>query len=93
MFLAEKGYFDGQFFHRVVDSIDIIQTGDQLGTGTGRAGYAVRDELTGKEHYTPGTVAMANGGANTGGSEFFIITGPQGTTSTATRTARSSGTS
>ena len=79
VFLAEKGYFDGQFFHRVVDSIDVIQTGDPLGTGTGGPGYAIPDELTGKAHYAPGTVAMANGGANTGGSQFFIITGPQGT--------------
>ena len=79
VFLAEKGYFDGQFFHRVVDSIDVIQTGDPLGTGTGGPGYTIPDELTGKEHYPPGTVAMANGGANTGGSQFFIITGPQGT--------------
>jgi cyclophilin family peptidyl-prolyl cis-trans isomerase len=79
VFLAEKGYFDGQFFHRVVDSIDVIQTGDPLGTGSGGPGYTIPDELTGKEHYAPGTVAMANGGANTGGSQFFIITGPQGT--------------
>ena len=79
VFLAEKAYFDGQFFHRVVDSIDVIQTGDPLGSGTGGPGYAIPDELTGKEHYTAGTVAMANGGANTGGSQFFIITGPQGT--------------
>jgi len=79
VFLAEKGYFDGQFFHRVVDSIDVIQTGDPLGTGRGGPGYAIPDELTGTEHYAPGTVAMANGGANTGGSQFFIITGPQGT--------------
>jgi cyclophilin family peptidyl-prolyl cis-trans isomerase len=79
VFLAEKGYFDGQFFHRVVDSIDVIQTGDPLGTGSGGPGYTIPDELTGKEHYAPGTAAMANGGANTGGSQFFIITGPQGT--------------
>jgi cyclophilin family peptidyl-prolyl cis-trans isomerase len=79
VFLADKGYFDGQFFHRVVDSIDVIQTGDPLGTGSGGPGYTIPDELTGKERYAPGTVAMANGGANTGGSQFFIITGPQGT--------------
>jgi cyclophilin family peptidyl-prolyl cis-trans isomerase len=79
VFLAEKGFFDGLFFHRVVDSIDVIQTGDPLGTGSGGPGYTIPDELTGKEHYTAGTVAMANGGANTGGSQFFIITGPQGT--------------
>ena len=78
VFLADKGFFDGLFFHRVVDSIDVIQTGDPLGTGSGGPGYTIPDELTGKEHYTAGTVAMANGGANTGGSQFFIITGPQG---------------
>jgi cyclophilin family peptidyl-prolyl cis-trans isomerase len=79
VFLADKGFFDGLFFHRVVDSIDVIQTGDPLGTGSGGPGYTIPDELTGKEHYTAGTVAMANGGANTGGSQFFTITGPQGT--------------
>ena len=79
VFLADKGFFDGLFFHRVVDSIDVIQTGDPLGTGSGGPGYTIPDELTGKEHYTAGTVAMANGGANTGGSQFFIITGRQGT--------------
>ena len=79
VFLADKGFFDGLFFHRVVDSIDVIQTGDPLGTGSGGPGYTIPDELTGKEHYSAGTVAMANGGANTGGSQFFIITGPQGT--------------
>jgi cyclophilin family peptidyl-prolyl cis-trans isomerase len=79
VFLADKGYFDGLFFHRVVDSIDVIQTGDPLGTGSGGPGYTIPDELTGNEHYTAGTVAMANAGANTGGSQFFIVTGPQGT--------------
>jgi peptidyl-prolyl cis-trans isomerase B (cyclophilin B) len=79
VFLADKGYFDGQFVHRVVDSIDVIQTGDPLGTGGGGPGYSIPDELTGHENYTPGTVAMANAGAGTGGSQFFIITGPQGT--------------
>jgi cyclophilin family peptidyl-prolyl cis-trans isomerase len=78
VFLTRRGYFDGQFFHRVVDSIDVIQAGDPLGTGQGGPGYAIPDELTGKEKYTPGTVAMANGGPNTGGSQFFIITGPDG---------------
>ena len=79
VFLADKGFFDGLFFHRVVDSIDVIQTGDPLGTGSGGPGYTIPDELTGNEHYAAGTVSMANGGANTGGSQFFIITGPQGT--------------
>lgn len=79
IFLARQGYFDGTFFHRVVDSIDVIQGGDPLGTGGGGPGYSIPDELTGKETYTPGTLAMANAGPNTGGSQFFIITGPQGT--------------
>jgi peptidyl-prolyl cis-trans isomerase B (cyclophilin B) len=79
VFLAEKGYFDGQFFHRVVDSIDVIQGGDPLGNGQGGPGYSIPDELTGHENYTPGTVAMANAGSGTGGSQFFIITGPDGT--------------
>ncbi len=79
VFLADKGYFDGQFFHRVVDSIDVIQGGDPLGTGGGGPGYSIPDELTGKEHYVAGTVAMANAGSGTGGSQFFIIAGPDGT--------------
>jgi len=78
VFLAEKGYFDGTYFHRVVDSIDVIQGGDPAGTGSGGPGYTIPDELTGKEHYAPGAIAMANAGPNTGGSQFFIITGPGG---------------
>jgi cyclophilin family peptidyl-prolyl cis-trans isomerase len=79
VFLADKGFFDGQFFHRVVDSIDVIQGGDPLGTGSGGPGYSIPDELTGHENYKTGTVAMANAGPGTGGSQFFIITGPEGT--------------
>ena len=78
VFLAEQGYFDGQFVTRVVDSIDVVQAGDPLGTGRGGPGYAIPDELGGKMHYGPGTIAMANAGANTGGSQFFLITGPEG---------------
>lgn len=78
VFLAQQGYFDGTFFHRVVDSIDVIQGGDPTGTGAGGPGYSIPDELTGKEHYAPGTIAMANAGVDTGGSQFFIITGPDG---------------
>ncbi len=79
VFLAEKGYFDGQYFHRLDTSIDVIQGGDPSGTGSDGPGYAIPDELNGKLTYTPGTIAMANAGANTGGSQFFIITGPNGT--------------
>jgi peptidylprolyl isomerase len=78
VFLAEQKYFDGTFFHRVVDSIDVVQGGDPTGTGSGGPGYSIPDELTGNEHYATGTVAMANAGPNTGGSQFFLITGPQG---------------
>jgi cyclophilin family peptidyl-prolyl cis-trans isomerase len=79
VFLAEEGYFDGQYFHRLDTSIDVIQAGDPSGDGAGGPGYAIPDELTGNESYTPGTLAMANAGANSGGSQFFLITGPAGT--------------
>jgi cyclophilin family peptidyl-prolyl cis-trans isomerase len=78
VFLAHSGYFDGQYFHRLDTSIDVIQGGDPTGTGGGGPGYAIPDELKGGESYTPGTLAMANSGANTGGSQFFIISGPNG---------------
>jgi len=78
VFLAKHGYFDGTFFHRIATSIDVIQGGDPTGTGSGGPGYSIPDELSGKESYGPGTVAMANAGPNTGGSQFFIITGPKG---------------
>jgi cyclophilin family peptidyl-prolyl cis-trans isomerase len=79
VFLAEKGYFDGQYFHRLDTSIDVIQGGDPSGTGGEGPGYVIPDELNGKLTYTPGTIAMANAGPNSGGSQFFIITGPNGT--------------
>jgi cyclophilin family peptidyl-prolyl cis-trans isomerase len=79
VFLAEKGYFDGQYFHRLDTSIDVIQGGDPTGAGAGGPGYSIPDELNGKLSYTPGTIAMANAGPNSGGSQFFIITGPDGT--------------
>jgi cyclophilin family peptidyl-prolyl cis-trans isomerase len=78
VFLAEQGYFDGQRFHRIDTSIDVIQAGDPTGTGSGGPGYSIPDELTGNESYGPGVLAMANGGPNTGGSQFFIITGDKG---------------
>jgi cyclophilin family peptidyl-prolyl cis-trans isomerase len=79
VFLAKAGYFDGQYVHRLDTSIDVVQGGDPTGTGSGGPGYAIPDELKGDESYTPGTLAMANAGANTGGSQFFLITGPAGT--------------
>ena len=78
VFLADQGYFDGQRFHRLDTSIDVIQGGDPTGTGSGGPGYSIPDEFTGKESYGPGVLAMANAGPNTGGSQFFIITGDKG---------------
>ena len=78
VFLAQEGYFDGQRFHRLDTSIDVIQGGDPTGTGSGGPGYSIPDELTGNESYGPGTLAMANAGPDTGGSQFFLITGDAG---------------
>ncbi|MGH2652591.1 MAG: peptidylprolyl isomerase, partial [Actinomycetota bacterium] len=78
VFLAGKRYFDGTRFHRIDTSIEIIQGGDPTGTGQGGPGYTIPDELTGNESYGPGVVAMANAGPNTGGSQFFIVYGPNG---------------
>jgi len=78
VFLGKKGYFDGQYFHRLDTSIDVIQGGDPSGTGADGPGYAIPDELRPNASYTPGTIAMANAGPNSGGSQFFIITGPNG---------------
>jgi peptidyl-prolyl cis-trans isomerase B (cyclophilin B) len=79
VFLAEQGYFDATRIHRLDTSIDVIQGGDPTGTGTGSPGYSIPDELQGDESYAPGTLAMANAGPGTGGSQFFLITGPNGT--------------
>jgi cyclophilin family peptidyl-prolyl cis-trans isomerase len=78
VFLAEQGYFDGQHIHRLDSSIDVVQGGDPMGVGTGGPGYAIPDELSGQDTYGPGTLAMANAGPNSGGSQFFLITGPNG---------------
>jgi cyclophilin family peptidyl-prolyl cis-trans isomerase len=78
VFLAQNGYFDGQRIHRLDTSIDVIQGGDPTGTGSGGPGYSIPDELTGDEVYGPGVLAMANAGPDTGGSQFFIVTGEDG---------------
>jgi len=78
VFLAQQGYFDGTRIHRIDTSIDVLQGGDPTGTGSGGPGYTIPDELTGKETYGPGTVAMANAGPDTGGSQFFIVVGENG---------------
>ncbi len=69
--LARDGFYDGVIFHRVISGF-MIQGGDPTGTGRGGPGYRFRDELEGHGEYTRGTVAMANAGPNTNGSQFFI---------------------
>jgi len=69
--LARDGFYDGVIFHRVIEGF-MVQGGDPTGTGTGGPGYKFRDELEGSGTYSRGTVAMANAGPNTNGSQFFI---------------------
>jgi len=69
--LVQKGYYNGVIFHRVIDGF-MIQGGDPTGTGRGGPGYTIPDEFPDGNKNNRGTVAMANAGANTGGSQFFI---------------------
>ncbi|MDI3340871.1 MAG: peptidylprolyl isomerase [Sphaerobacter sp.] len=71
VFLATQGFYDGVPFHRVIEGF-MIQTGDPTGTGAGGPGYEFPDELVSRD-YVPGTVAMANHGPDTNGSQFFIV--------------------
>lgn len=71
VFLARDGYYDGVIFHRVIENF-MIQGGDPTGTGSGGPGYKFRDEIEGPGTYSRGTVAMANAGPHTNGSQFFI---------------------
>jgi peptidylprolyl isomerase len=69
--LVEKKFYDGVIFHRVIDGF-MIQGGDPEGTGMGGPGYEIKDEFTDHNRNDRGTIAMANSGPNTGGSQFFI---------------------
>ena len=73
VFLAKKGFYKNVIFHRVIKGF-MIQTGDPTGTGAGGPGYRFNDEVF-EGSYTQGTVAMANAGPNTNGSQFFIMHG------------------
>jgi len=70
VFLARQGFYDGVKFHRVVKGF-VIQGGDPTGTGAGDPGYKFADEKVTRD-YVAGTLAMANSGSNTNGSQFFI---------------------
>lgn len=80
-FLASKGYFNGIHFSRLTNQTDastgttfwVLQGGDQSSDGKGSPGYTIPDESLSKATYPRGGVAMANAGANTGGSQFFLI--------------------
>jgi cyclophilin family peptidyl-prolyl cis-trans isomerase len=75
--LARYHYFDGIHFHRVIPGF-VLQGGDPQGTGRGGPGYQFADELPAAGRYELGSLAMANAGPNTNGSQFFIISGPDG---------------
>jgi peptidyl-prolyl cis-trans isomerase B (cyclophilin B) len=75
--LAQKKFFDGTIFHRIVPDF-VIQGGDPTGTGTGGPGYSTRDKPPADAAYTKGVVAMAKTGqepAGTAGSQFYVVTG------------------
>jgi len=70
--LAEKGFYDGLTFHRVIPNF-VIQGGCPDGTGAGGPGYAIDCELSGNnQHHDKGVLSMAHAGKNTGGSQFFV---------------------
>lgn len=70
--LAKQGYFDDTKCHRLVPGF-VLQCGDPSATGSGGPGYSFADELSGSETYPAGTLAMANSGPDTNGSQFFIV--------------------
>ena len=77
VFLAAHHYYDGVIFHRIISGF-MCQGGDPTGTGRGGPGYKFADELPKAGQYQIGSVAMANAGPNTNGSQFFLISGADG---------------
>jgi cyclophilin family peptidyl-prolyl cis-trans isomerase len=77
--LARSKYFDGTVCHRAIPTF-MVQCGDPTATGSGGPGYTFGDELPAAGEYKIGSLAMANSGPNTNGSQFFVITGEQGVT-------------
>jgi cyclophilin family peptidyl-prolyl cis-trans isomerase len=77
VFLARYHYYDDVIFHRIIPGF-VLQGGDPTGTGTGGPGYKYADELPAAGKYQIGSLAMANAGPNTNGSQFFVISGPDG---------------
>ena len=78
VFLALYHYYDGIIFHRIINGF-VCQGGDPTGTGRGGPGYRFADELPKPGQYEIGSLAMANAGPDTNGSQFFLISGPDGT--------------
>ena len=77
VFLAAQHYYDGVIFHRIIHGF-VCQGGDPDGNGRGGPGYKFVDELPKPGKYQIGSLAMANAGPNTNGSQFFLISGPSG---------------
>jgi peptidyl-prolyl cis-trans isomerase B (cyclophilin B) len=75
--LARYRYFDGTECHRAIPDF-VVQCGDPTATGSGGPGYRFDDELPQADEYEIGSIAMANSGPDTNGSQFFVITGPNG---------------